>query len=143
MPKNFKVRALETKYDGYHFRSRIEARWAMFFKLCGVKYEYEKEGYELSKGNWYLCDFWLNTDQAWVEIKGAYPNRSEIAKLRLLAQHTNCKAAYIFYGSIPNPNTWRKTWQTLSVLPNSPNLMPWVSDARITSALIAARSARF
>jgi len=142
MKKKFKVKAIETRFDGYHFRSRIEARWAIFFKTCGVRYEYEKEGYDLN-GIWYLCDFWLPRDGAWVEVKGAKPSREEVKKLRLLAQNTECRAAYIFYGSIPSPTTWRQTWKTISVVPDAPRLMSWVSDARISAAFQAARSARF
>lgn len=136
------VRAIETKYDGYHFRSRIEARWAVVFNALGQPYEYEKEGYDLGDF-WYLCDFWLPRELAWVEIKGKPPTKIEIARLRLLSQHTECRAAYIFYGDIPNPKTWRKTWQAISVIPQSPPLFGSLSDARISAAFTAGRSARF
>ena len=39
------IKAIETIYNGYRFRSRLEARWAVFFDEIGIKYEYEKEGY--------------------------------------------------------------------------------------------------
>ncbi len=42
------MKAIETEYNG--FRSRQEARWAVFFNSMGVPWEYEKEGYELSSG---------------------------------------------------------------------------------------------
>lgn len=50
---------IETVYNGYRFRSRLEARWAIFFDESGVKYEYEKEGYDLGDAGWYLPDFYL------------------------------------------------------------------------------------
>ena len=53
------IKAIETIYNGYRFRSRLEARWAVFFDEIGIKYEYEKEGYDLGKLGWYLPDFWL------------------------------------------------------------------------------------
>lgn len=53
------MKAIETSYDGYLFRSRLEARWAVFFNKLGIKYEYEKEGYFLGNGVKYLPDFWL------------------------------------------------------------------------------------
>ena len=31
------IKAIETVYKGYRFRSRLEARWAVFFDACGVK----------------------------------------------------------------------------------------------------------
>lgn len=34
---NFK--AVETVYKGYRFRSRLEARWAIFFDSLGIKWE--------------------------------------------------------------------------------------------------------
>jgi hypothetical protein len=35
------IGAIETVYDGYRFRSRLEARWAVFFKTAGIRYTYE------------------------------------------------------------------------------------------------------
>ena len=63
------IKAIETIYKGYRFRSRLEARWAVFFDVLGVQWEYEKEGYDLGKFGWYLPDFWLPTQQYWCEIK--------------------------------------------------------------------------
>ncbi|QCX75453.1 hypothetical protein C9F11_08820 [Streptomyces sp. YIM 121038] len=47
---------IETSYGGYRFRSRLEARWAVFFNALGVRWEYEPEGYVLD-GTPYLPDF--------------------------------------------------------------------------------------
>lgn len=63
------IKAIETHYKGYRFRSRLEARWAMFFDGLGVQYEYEMEGYDLGKAGWYLPDFWLPQQRVIVEIK--------------------------------------------------------------------------
>ena len=41
------IKAIETRYAGYRFRSRLEARWAVFFDTLGLKWQYEPEGYEL------------------------------------------------------------------------------------------------
>ena len=49
------IKAIETKYKGYRFRSRREARWAVFFDKLNVVYEYEPEGFDLD-GLWYLPD---------------------------------------------------------------------------------------
>ena len=40
------IKAIETMYKGYHFRSRLEARWAVFFDTLGIPWKYENEGYE-------------------------------------------------------------------------------------------------
>lgn len=54
------LKAIQTEYKGYLFRSRLEARWAVFFDACGVKWEYEPEGYDLGGGLYYLPDFRLH-----------------------------------------------------------------------------------
>jgi len=62
------IKAIETVYDGYRFRSRLEARWAVFFNTLQIKYEYEKEGFDID-GLWYLPDFYLPDYSMWIEIK--------------------------------------------------------------------------
>ncbi|MDB2127492.1 hypothetical protein [Enterocloster clostridioformis] len=54
------IKAIQTEYKGYKFRSRLEARWAVFFDTLGVKWEYEPEGYDLGNGVYYLPDFLLH-----------------------------------------------------------------------------------
>jgi hypothetical protein len=51
------IRPIETRYRGYRFRSRLEARWAVFFDHARVIYQYEVEGFHLPSGN-YLPDFY-------------------------------------------------------------------------------------
>lgn len=51
------IKPIETYYNGYRFRSRLEARWAVFLDALGVEYEYEPEGFELPSGKRYLPDF--------------------------------------------------------------------------------------
>lgn len=63
------IKAIETEWDGYRFRSRLEARWAVFLKSLGIVYEYEKEGFDLGDGIKYLPDFWLPKQEVWLEIK--------------------------------------------------------------------------
>lgn len=63
------IRAIETRYRGYNFRSRLEARWAVFFDELGIKWEYEVEGFDLGADGWYLPDFWLPDFGFYVEIK--------------------------------------------------------------------------
>jgi hypothetical protein len=42
-----KIKAIETKYAGRYFRSRLEARWAVWFTEMGIKWEYEIVGMDL------------------------------------------------------------------------------------------------
>lgn len=80
------MKPIETVYCGYRFRSRLEARWAVFFDALGVKWEYEPEGYDLGDAGWYLPDFWLPDYSAFIEVKPVNPNPDELLKMRRLAQ---------------------------------------------------------
>lgn len=63
------MKAIETEYKGYRFRSRLEARWAVSFDALGIKYEYEPEGIVLSDGTGYLPDFYLPGFHCFFEVK--------------------------------------------------------------------------
>lgn len=63
------IKAIETQYKGYRFRSRLEARWA------GVRY---------------LPDFWLPEANVWLEVKPDGPWTSDSgAKAFTLARSMN------------------------------------------------------
>jgi hypothetical protein len=79
------IKPIETVYKGYRFRSRLEARWAVFFDALGIEWEYEKEGYDLGEAGWYLPDFWLPRYQCWVEIKPRDLTGSEASKAQQLS----------------------------------------------------------
>lgn len=51
------IKSIETRYRGCRFRSRLEARWAVFFDALGLAWEYEPQGYLLPNGTPYLPDF--------------------------------------------------------------------------------------
>lgn len=53
--------ALPTRFDGRFFRSRLEARWAGFFKTMGLPYQYEPDGFVLPSAARYQPDFYLPT----------------------------------------------------------------------------------
>lgn len=105
------IQAIETKYKGYRFRSRLEARWAVFFDALGIEWEYEKEGYELSQIQdedsednlvdklYYLPDFWLPKLNIFVEVKGEEPSDVERIKAARLAWFSNKDVLLV--GSIP------------------------------------------
>lgn len=63
------IKPIETKYKGYRFRSRLEARWAVFFDAINIKYEYEREGFELGGRRRFLPDFYLIDQDCYIEIK--------------------------------------------------------------------------
>lgn len=62
------IAAIQTRYAGCHFRSRLEARWAVFFDALNIAWEYEAQGYVLADGTPYLPDFhlpYLNRQLEW------------------------------------------------------------------------------
>lgn len=74
------IKAIETRYAGCHFRSRLEARWAVFFDHLGIEWEYEPEGFETSAGN-YLPDFRIRVPDDsypyWFEVKPPHAPRDD------------------------------------------------------------------
>lgn len=87
---------IETNYAGYHFRSRLEARWAVFFDHAGIEFEYEPEGFLLPwrfQEGWnkrttkfrYLPDFWLPALGMWAEVKGRWSAHERIKALNGMA----------------------------------------------------------
>lgn len=90
------MKAIQTRYKGYNFRSRLEARWAVFLDDLGVSWCYEPEGFELPDGPRYLPDFHINdqgvyvpgrhTYGPWLEVKAVAPTDAEIQKLVLLCE---------------------------------------------------------
>ena len=94
------VRAIETEYKGYRFRSRLESRWAVFFDALGIRYEYEQEGFELPSGMRYLPDFFLPDIKGgiYVEVKGQMDDSSYL-KIVEFWEHGN--APLYVLGGIP------------------------------------------
>lgn len=95
------AKPIETEYNGYLFRSRLEARWAVFFDALGVKYEYEPEGFRLPSGKQYLPDFrvqcWGTRGSIgdkpfdlWIEVKGKMTPQ-DAAKIREFNNSPNCE----------------------------------------------------
>jgi len=93
------MKAIETQYKGYRFRSRLEARWAVFFDALEIEWEYEKEGFDLG-GEKYLPDFWLKTVNMWAEVKPEVFNERESRLVYKLAAES--KRAVLFLVGTPD-----------------------------------------
>lgn len=118
------IQAIQTWYAGCHFRSRLEARWAVFFDTLGIPWQYEPQGWSLvplpngkhccgeaswcrcpcsSHLGWYLPDFWLPTLGTWFEVKGAWPSVDEAhAREHRLGALTGQRVITAL-GGIPDP----------------------------------------
>lgn len=97
------IKAIETRYAGCRFRSRLEARWAVFFDTLNIRWEHEPQGYminDLAGSIWsgpYLPDFRLAAPfDGWAEVKGD-PTLSDVRK---------AAAAVIPHGGLPGERLW-------------------------------------
>jgi hypothetical protein len=111
------VKAIETRYKGYRFRSRLEARWAVFFDALGICYRYEVEGFNLGDVA-YLPDFWLPHPVSglaakgwglWAEIKPESVSETDLTKSVRLAEGTRHNAL-VFQG-----DPWPDAYEVLKV----------------------------
>jgi hypothetical protein len=81
------ITPIETLYRGHYFRSKAEARFAVFLDCLGIEWEYEPQGFDLGNGLKYLPDFKIydvstyhnsdggkisTYDYMWVEVKGIW-----------------------------------------------------------------------
>jgi predicted nuclease of restriction endonuclease-like RecB superfamily len=80
------IKAIDTIYKGYKFRSRLEARWAVFFDEIKTVWNYEKDGYSNGK-LCYLPDFVIENEgmEIFIEIKPDIPTKEEIKKAGMVA----------------------------------------------------------
>lgn len=154
------LKAIQTTYKGYRFRSRLEARWAVFFDALGLKWEYEAEGYELPSGR-YLPDFSFRVaidgleHPQFIEIKGAAPTTLDLRLAAELARHADCLV--LIYQGDPGQCTG---WRFYPVVePSGPapvdlaalEFEAWsltgfqrhFTGAQMQAAVVASRSARF
>lgn len=134
-------RAIETRYKGYRFRSRLEARWAVFFDALGLRWEYEPEGFELPGGVRYLPDFRIRgvfgNHDVWVEIKGAPAGVGDMQKVKLLSR----TAPVVLCTGLPGDDVVKAFFAGQEA-----NCEIYVFDANgrdADLAAVAARSARF
>lgn len=130
------LKAIETYYKGYRFRSRLEARWAVFLDTIEARWEYEKEGFDIN-GVWYLPDFWLPMESmpqdargwgSWIEIKPEPLSADQINLLAGLAKNTGHRV-YALCGQ-PWPGEYKVTVFQHSHA-GEPSKVPHFSDGEI------------
>lgn len=90
------IQAIETLYAGYRFRSRLEARWAVFFDRLNVPYEYEPQGFAVDDVQ-YLPDFLIHDTGCPCDGKKRF--------------YFECKSPELFRLFEPS-RTWLKTYLT-------------------------------
>jgi hypothetical protein len=83
------VRSIPTNYAGCTYRSRVEARWAIWFDSVGLRFQYEPQGFFIRSGA-YLPDFWVEGWRMFLEVKGVEPTDEERRKCAELAIAAEC-----------------------------------------------------
>ena len=88
--RKYKFNVVRQQYNGVQFRSRLEARWAVWFDAMGIPYVYEPEGVVLWRGGVYLPDFYLPRHHGGVycEVKPNEFTEDEKKKCRMLCRVT-------------------------------------------------------
>jgi len=140
------VKAIDTQYKGYKFRSRLEARFAVFLDAMGISWDYEVQGYDLPINGRYLPDFYLpNGDLApgysrplWIEVKAGEPTLPEINKLRELAVTTKTAGAF-FQGTCKNGDSTFSRWLSQDYDSYS---LPVISKAQLPLSFYVAADQR-
>ena len=88
------IEAVQTRYKQIFFRSRAEARWALFMDMLSIPYEYEPEKYQLSTKR-YIPDFLVRLPEGYsseaffIEVKGPPPNDEDKRCAVELSNHTH------------------------------------------------------
>lgn len=156
------MKAIETRYKGYRFRSRLEARWAVFFDALEIQWEYESAGYRMRDGTHYLPDFWLPQVSMYAEVKPTAFTADELAKCRMLSDESGypvllldgapdlrsywacSEGGYVDYCLFEGHKYWLTEHRFFSCCSVSwPEVERFDGDRFGSPAVEAARSARF
>ncbi len=146
------IGSIETHYAGCRFRSRLEARWAVFFNHAGIGWDYEPEGIMVSHRHRitrYLPDYWLHTGQ-WGEVKGMLEPEGFLRLLSIAAGLSDCGKGndLVVFGDIPgfrsirwpiqlhnHDGLWAVPWKPG---PDCPIPCRAIPEAKITADLLIA-----
>ena len=102
MDKDFKAK--DTFYKDTYFRSRLEARWAVFFNAMEIQWVYEYKDFILPKKGRYLPDFYLPYFNMHVEVK-PFLEKKDIELCQIFSEKTNKRI--ILLDGIPTCKQYR------------------------------------
>ncbi len=99
MSNIYTIKAIETAYKSVQYKSRLEARTAIFFDCLRLNFEYEPRYFEIEKDFWYVPDFYLKDLRLWIEIKGPDIYKEAQIKAEGLCRMTN-QVVEVWCGSL-------------------------------------------
>lgn len=129
------INAIETKYKGYQFRSRLEAKWAAFFDLCEWPWSYEPHDL-----NGWIPDFAIGYQPTLVEVKPFYRENEWKEAIEKIAK-SGCDDVVVLLGADPTFETQQNPkfydapkigWLSLPPHDTDPTLNPWPLNFGIT-----------
>ncbi len=125
------IKAIETRFAGCRFRSRLEARWAVFFDHCDIPWQYEVEGWRLDTllGRiQYLPDFRLFNGQI-AEVKGQLDMAgcNRLCTIAVAACQCSGGTDMVVLGDVPRPGSARWPIQ-LHAHDDRLFLVPWALE---------------
>ena len=97
-------KGIVTLYGDHYFKSRLEARTAVFLDNLNISWQYE--GVTISyekKAKTYTVDFHLPDVPIYLEIKPSYPTDEEIEKAMYLCRHQRRDVAIVYNTSFAPP----------------------------------------
>ena len=101
---NNTIKSKPTIYKGIEFRSKLEARVALFLDKGKIPYEYEPERLGNESGEEYNPDFYLPETDDWIEVKGKRPGyEQEILKASRFVSPDGPIKRLIIISEIPDP----------------------------------------
>jgi len=139
------IEAKPTNYKRHHFRSRLEARWAVVFDLLKIKWQYEPAMFDLGFATingrqiylgGYLVDFYLPDLEVWVEVKPIIPHCDsiEFAKVRRLVKHICIGASGFIFAALP---------RIALVYGNNESISPIMNHSSFNDAVKIAKNYQF
>jgi hypothetical protein len=136
------IKAIETSYKGFRFRSRLEARYAVMFDAINLKWEYELQGYwVIDRG--YLPDFYFPALGIWGEVKGTSEALyAELSTLKAFIQGLQQPMVFLV-GAPDNIGYVMMRPGRYSPKNDTFRFDRIKSKKTVDAAVIAARSARF
>jgi hypothetical protein len=145
---------IQTRYAGCHFRSRLEARWAVFFDRLEIEWQYEPEGFDLGRAGWYLPDFRIELEDGrsgFVEVKplafGAHPevvlSEGERHKISALSEAPNMYVMVVGEHGRDRPESGILAWRWIDAEWTPSRVTFGRGGPDLIAGWNAARSARF
>jgi hypothetical protein len=125
-----RARSVPTRYANVTFRSKTEARWALFLDLLGITWKYEPQGFvvtvikdrKIHDSFAYLPDFKISSETTWMtdandatvkhradwwlEVKGPEPTPRERYKCEKLSEAANVPVMLVSGGFSERPRSY-------------------------------------